>query len=215
MIRKKVLKSREEWLEKRQSYIGGSDASCIVGLNPYKTNVQLWQEKVEHTKTESIDNPYVRYGTEAEQYLRELFKLDYPEYKVSYDENNLWTNDDYPFAHASLDGWLEDEEGRLGILEIKTTTILQSMQREKWNHRIPDNYYIQVLHYMMVLKADFAILKAQLKYDYDGEIFLTTKHYTVEREEVKEDIDFLENAEREFYECILKKQKPDLVLPPI
>ena len=40
-------------------------------------------------------------------------------------------NEKYPWAHASLDGELTDQDSRKGILEIKTTNILQSMQREK------------------------------------------------------------------------------------
>lgn len=208
------LKSREEWLKKRTSYIGGSDASSVVGMNPYKTNVELWEIKTGIRKPENIDHKdFVEYGRNAEEYLRELFKLDFPQYAVEYVENNLWLNDHFPFAHASLDGWLMDEHGRFGVLEIKTTNILQSIQKEKWNHRIPDNYYIQVLHYLAVTNADFAILKAQLKYDYDGEIFLTTKHYTIEREEVLNDIDYLMEEERKFAEAIRSNKQPPLVLP--
>lgn len=211
------LNSRAEWLEHRKNYIGGSDAACIVGMNPYKTNVELWEEKTGNKQADDIsDKPYVNYGTEAEKYLRELFALDYPQYSVSYVDNNSVLNDKYPFAAASLDGFLTElETGRHGILEIKTTNILQSMQKEKWNHRIPDNYYIQVLHYLMVTEFDFAVLKAQLKYDYDGDIFLTTKHYLIEREEVQEDIEFLEKAERKFFECIKEDRQPNLVLPVI
>lgn len=211
------LKSREEWLDMRTSYIGGSEASCIVGLNPYLSNVELWEQKTGRRMREDIGyKPYVLYGTKAEEHLRELFKLDFPQYEVGYEEHNIWVNPDFPFAHASLDGWLlEKETGRKGILEIKTTNILQSMQREKWDHRIPDNYYVQVCHYMMVAEMDFAILKAQLRYDYDGDIYLTTKHYYIDRKEVEEDIRFLEVKERQFAEYIERDQCPPLVLPEI
>ena len=216
MVEMIQLKDRAEWLEARKNRIGGSDAACIVGMNPYRSNVELWEIKTGQVEAEDIsDKPYVKYGSEAEQHLRELFKLDFPQYKVSYVEDNMWLNGKYPFAHASLDGWLEDEQGRQGILEIKTTNILQSMQKEKWKNRIPDNYYIQVLHYLMVTEFDFAVLKAQLKYDYDGDIMLTTKHYKIEREEVQEDIEFLEKAERRFFECIKEDRQPNLVLPVI
>lgn len=216
MIKMLKLKSREEWLEKRTSYIGGSDASCVVGMNPYKTNVDLWEQKTGRSKPENIDdNPFVEYGRNAEDYLRELFALDFPQYEVKYCENNIWLNDKYPFGHASLDGWLMDEIGRFGVLEIKTTNILQSIQKEKWNHRIPDNYYIQVLHYMIITEADFAVLKAQLKYDYDGEIFLTTKHYKIEREEVLDDIEYLIDAEKRFYQAIKDDRRPSLLLPDV
>lgn len=216
MIKMLKLKSREEWLEKRTSYIGGSDASCVVGMNPYKTNVELWEQKTGRREAENIDgNPFVEYGRNAEEYLRELFALDFPKYEVNYIDNNIWLNDKYPFGHASLDGWLTDEIGRFGVLEIKTTNILQSIQKEKWNHRIPDNYYIQVLHYMIITEADFAILKAQLKYDYDGEIFLTTKHYQIERAEVLDDIEYLIKAEEQFYKAIKDDKRPPLLLPDI
>lgn len=213
----KTLNSREEWLQHRMSRIGGSDASCIVGMNPYRSNVELWQIKTGQAVAEDIsDKPYVQYGTQAEAYLRDLFQLDFPQYEVMYEENNMFLNSKYPFAHASLDGWLiEKETGRKGILEIKTTNILQSMQKEKWNHRIPDNYYIQVLHYLMITEFDFAILKAQLKSEFGEDVYLQTRHYKIERSEVEEDIRFLENAERKFWQQVQERKRPALLLPEI
>lgn len=217
MLKKLVLNSREEWLKVRTSYIGGSDAACIVGMSPYKSNVDLWLEKTGRKMPEDIsDKPYVQYGHDAEPLLRELFALDFPRYKVLYDENNLWVNDKYPFAHASLDGWLvEKDTGRKGIWECKTTNILQSMQKEKWKDQIPSNYYCQILHYMLVTEWDFVILKAQLKYDFDGKIMLQTKHYKIERSEVLDDIAYLEEQEEKFAEYIKKDVQPPLILPNV
>ena len=212
-VRMIQLTSREEWLNKRTSYVGGSEAAALVGKNPYMTNIDLYRIKTGQQAKENIDSKdYVIYGHNAEPHLRELFALDYPQYKVGYIDNNIWLNDRYPFAHASLDGWLTDQDGRKGILEIKTTNILQSMQKEKWDHRIPDNYYCQVLWYMGVTEFDFAILKAQLKYDYDGDVFLTTKHYQIERSEVEEDINYLMQRGEAFAEYIKKGKEPPLVI---
>lgn len=210
-----TLDSREDWLNHRER-IGGSDASAILGMNPYRTNIELWQLKTGQLIPENIsEKPYVKYGTEAEKYLRELFKLDFPEYQVMYVENNMFLNDKYNFGHASLDGWLIDQNGRRGVWECKTTNILQSMQKEKWNHRIPDNYYVQLLHYLLITEFDFAVLKAQLKYEFNGEIYLQTKHYKIERAEVQEDIEFLESAERKFWKQVQERKRPDLILPEI
>lgn len=212
-VEMRILKDREEWLANR-SRIGGSEASCIIGMNPYMSNVELFEIKTGLRTQEDIsDKPYVKYGTEAEQHLRELFKLDFPEYQVFYEENNMFLNDKYPFAHASLDGWLVDQEGRKGIWECKTTNILQSMQKEKWKDRIPDNYYIQILHYLMVTEFDFAILKAQLKSEFNGDIYLQTKHYKIERADVEEDIKYLESSEREFWKQVQERKRPGLILP--
>lgn len=215
-VEKLVLNSREEWLQARKNHIGGSDASACVGLNPYKTNTELWEEKSGLRQPKDIsDKDYVIYGTRAEEYLRALFSLDFPQYQVFYDENNMFLNSFYPWMHASLDGELVDEDGRRGILEIKTTNILQSMQKEKWRDRIPDNYFCQVLHYLAVTGYEFAVLKAQLKSEWGGELRIATKHYFIERKDVEEDIKYLVEAEKRFWKCVESGRRPDLILPAI
>ena len=211
-----ILKDREEWLKNRMKGIGGSEISAVIGCNPYMDNITLWKIKTGQIEAEDIsDKDYVEYGNNAEHHLRELFKLDFPEYSVSYEENNSFYNDKYPFARASLDGWLEDENGRKGILEIKTTEILQSMQKEKWNKQIPQNYYCQVLFYMAVLEADFAVLKAQLKTVFNGVPYLQTKHYPIERKDVEADIQYLMKEGEKFWQYVQSGKMPPLRLPEI
>ena len=213
------FETREQWLQARTGKIGGSDASAIMGLNPYKTNVELWEEKTGLSVAEDIrEKPYVKYGTDAEKHLRDLFAMDFPQYDVFYVENNMWINDKYPFAHASLDGWLYDRvSNKNGILEIKTTEILKSMQKEKWKNRIPDNYYVQILHCLMVTEFEFVELKAQLKTVFDGRPYLQTKHYLFElsNADVYEDLQVLIEEEFKFYEAMKSGTRPPLILPEI
>ena len=216
MIEKTILSSREEWLKHRMQGIGGSEISAVVGLNPYMSNVDLWELKTGAVEPEDIsDKPYIKYGTQAEPLLRDLFKLDFPQYEVFYEENNSFRNSKYPWALASLDGWIRDENGRVGVWECKTTNILQSMQKEKWNHQIPSNYYCQVLFYMAVIEADFAVLKAQMKTEFNGIPYLQTRHYFIERADVQEDMDYLMEKGTEFWESVKNKEKPGLLLPEI
>ena len=133
MIHLDIYESRDEWLSNRSDRIGGSDAACILGKNPWRSNVQLYREKtgiVPHESMDTENNRAINYGIAAEPLLRELFALDHPEAHICYAENNMWTNDEYPFAHASLDGWIENEEDEsvCGILEIKTATIQSRKQ---------------------------------------------------------------------------------------
>jgi hypothetical protein len=67
----------------------------------------------------------------------------------------------------------------------------------------------------MVTEFDFAILKAQLKYQFDSEPYLQTRHYRIERSDVEEDIKLLAVEEKKFADCLKKKKKPGLVLPEI
>ena len=117
--------------------------------------------------------------------------------------------------HASLDGVLVDPAGRHGVLEIKTTEILQGNQRVKWEDRIPDNYYCQVLHYLAVTEYEFTVLKAQLKRGTGMDTRIEIRHYLIERSEVGEDIQALVEAEKKMYDCIQSGRRPDLILPAI
>lgn len=212
-----MIKNEKEWLQERLKGIGGSEASAIIGKNPYMSNQELWELKVGLKEHEDIGNkPCVQYGKEAEAPLRELFKLDFPKYEVQYKDFDLIRHDKHQFILATLDGRLiEKETGRIGILEIKTTEILRSMQKEKWNQGIPDNYYIQVLWQLLATGYDFAVLKAQLKYQYSGEVRTESKHYFIERSEVQEDIDYLEEAGIKFWVHVENRTRPPLILPEL
>lgn len=39
------FEDEKAWLKGRLNGIGGSDASAVVGKNPYKTNIELFEEK--------------------------------------------------------------------------------------------------------------------------------------------------------------------------
>lgn len=57
MVEMKVLGSHEEWLRARTK-IGGSDASAIFGMSPYKTNVELFKEKAYGIEPEDISDKH-------------------------------------------------------------------------------------------------------------------------------------------------------------
>lgn len=210
------FKDEKDWLSGRMNGIGGSDASCIVGKNPYKSNIDLFEEKIGRRVPEDIsDKPYVIYGKLAEKPIRELFKLQYSEYQVEHHEFRILQSIQYPFMQASLDGELTDAEGRRGILEIKTTNILQSMQYEKWKGRIPDNYYLQVLHYLLVTGYDFVAVCAHLVSTWGKDVRTQIGHYFIERNEVREDLDYLLQEEIKFWKYVESGITPPCKFPNI
>ena len=205
-----------EWLKARSYGIGGSDAAAVIGKSPYKSNVELFDEKTGRKTAEDIsDKPYVRYGNGAEPLIRKLFALDYPEYEVEYHENRILRSVEHPFMQASLDGELTDQEGRRGILEIKTSNILQPGQWMKWKDRIPDNYYIQVLHYLIVTGWDFVVLRAHLRSDWGHDRRTEVNHYFLERSEVEADLQYLLSEEQKFWEHVKTGIRPAQILPEI
>lgn len=216
MVTMKTFASREEWLAARTSYIGGSDVASILGLSPWMSNVDLWEIKTGRKKQKDISNdPVVKYGTNAEKYLRELFKLDYPQYEVLYEEHNMWLNDKYPMFHASLDSWLvEKETNRKGIWECKTSLVNSYAQlKEKWENHLPPTYYCQVLLYLLVTEFEFVHLTAQIKFGFTDK--KETREYHIERSEVEDDIKLIAEKGAEFAEYIKSDTRPPLLLPEI
>lgn len=213
----KLKHGSPEWLAYRKSGIGGSDASAILGLNPYKSNIELWEEKTGRREPKPIsNNAAVEYGKAAEKYLTELFKLDYPEYSVKVPKSVVYRRG---CMFASLDGELRrNKDGEIGILEIKTAELYASMHREKWDNKIPNNYYIQILHYLATTGYKYAILKAQLKSaNEDGSVYLRTKHYYIDTNDsqVKADIKYLIAAELDFWGYVERNEQPPTRLPQI
>ena len=214
-----IITTEAEWHAARLKGIGASEASAIVGCNPYMSNVDLWRIKTGRKKAPDISsNAHVAYGHAAEGPIRELFALDYPQFEVSYGGAfDMVRNPDHPWLFATLDGRLvEIETGRLGVYEGKTTEILRSIAKEKWRDGVPQNYYVQNLHQLLASGWDFVVLHAQLKRVWDGEIKSTRQSYFIERADVKDDLDYLLEAEIKFWEeYVLKDREPPLILPDI
>lgn len=49
---------KTEWLKWRTMGIGGSDASVIAGVNPYRSVFQLWKEKTGQVEPEEKDSEF-------------------------------------------------------------------------------------------------------------------------------------------------------------
>lgn len=210
-------KTREEWLESRRQGIGGSDAGCIVGANPWKSARQLWKEKTGADKPDDIsDKPAVKFGKEAEQHLRALFLLTYPQFTCEYHEFRMYANDRLPFIFATLDGELTDQDGRRGILEIKTTTIQQAKQWFEWDDCIPQHYYIQILHQLLACDwAEYVELFAHIRYQKGEGIRAALRKFRIERQDVEQDLQILEEREIQFYKQWQDGTEPPYTLPEI
>lgn len=205
--------NREAWMEHFRDGIGASEAAAVLGVSPWKSNVALWEEKVGLTVPEDIGGkPYVRYGTEAEPLLRELFALDHPEYDVSFTPFLVYHHPDKPYITCTPDGELvERATGARGGLEIKATEIMSALDWERWKGQIPDYYYAQVCQQMLAAGWEFVELLAQLKYTTaDGDDRKETRHYRIDRADALADIRMVEEGDDDFWRCVQERRKPPL-----
>lgn len=141
------------WLESRGQGVGGSDMGSILGLNSYKTPYALWLEKTGRVEAEDISGKWaVVKGNALESELRKRFRAQHPELLVTDGTDKQFISRGKPYLRASLDGILQKEDGRLGILEIKTANHHRSADwhDKDGNPVIPPYYLAQVEFYALV-----------------------------------------------------------------
>lgn len=137
--------NRQEWLQLRQTGIGGSDVSAIIGLNPYKTPVQVFLEKVSPV-AEHDDNEAMFWGRKLEPLLLSVFE-ERTGLSVTKPQC-LYRSRQYPFMLASLDAEGVDADGRPFVVECKTAS---AHMKHLWEDGgIPVYYVVQLLHYLIV-----------------------------------------------------------------
>lgn len=134
----------EEWLEFRKTGIGGSDASVVCGINKYKTPIELWVEKLNNLPLqEAGESAY--WGTQLESLVRtEFTKRTGIEVTLV---KQLLQSEEHPFMLANLDGVCNDPLYGNCIFEAKTASAFKA---NEWDDSIPDEYMLQIQHYMAV-----------------------------------------------------------------
>lgn len=132
---------RSEWLKWRKKGIGGSDAAAIAGLNPWKSPIAVYLDKI--GETEPIeDNERMRIGRDLEDYVAKRF-VEATGMKVR-RRNAILQHSEYPFILANVDRLIV---GKKEGLECKVTN---SYAKKEWEDEIPIYYEIQCHHYMAV-----------------------------------------------------------------
>ena len=129
-----------EWLEQRESGIGGSEVASILGLSPYKSALTLFYEKLGMIEPPQATTAMML-GNLLEPGIIEAFKVEYPTIKVHH-ESLTFASRENPRFRANPDAIIEDQNGNLSILEIKHTS-------QYWTE-IPQHYRYQVLWYQYV-----------------------------------------------------------------
>jgi len=150
---------RSAWLAVRRGGLGSSDAAAAVGLNPYRSALELWLEK---TGRDTDDPP------EAEDDPRYWGRLLEPMVAEAYAErtgqrvrrvNAILQHPAHAWMLADLDREVLGQAGA-PILEIKTAGAYGA---RRWRDGVPEDVQLQVQHQLAVTgqpAADVAVLLA-------------------------------------------------------
>ena len=135
-------KTQEEWKMLRKTGIGGSDAGAVVGVNPYRSAMNVYLDKISN-ETEQQENEAIRCGHDLEQYVADRF-TEATGLKVR-KSNFMYRSVEHPFMFADVDRLVVGEDAGL---ECKTCSAYNA---SAWDDQsIPESYIVQCYHYMAV-----------------------------------------------------------------
>lgn len=144
--------SEEEWLRLRQSGIGGSDVAAACGLSRWKSPVELWMEKTGQIEAAPAGEA-AYWGQVMEPIVRNEFcKRSGMEVR---NVNSMLQHSRLPFMLANLDGLIIDPFKGKGVFEAKTANVFV---KDEWENGIPDEYALQVQHYLAVTDLSYACI---------------------------------------------------------
>jgi putative phage-type endonuclease len=159
--------SEQEWQEVRKELttrgmVGGSDASTLLGLNQYKSPINMFYQAVGLVDQPNKMNSAMLHGKQLEDYVAKCWQYwDGTEEGWVNNTNTgnkikkyrkvkaIIINPKFPSLFANIDGRIVQHPDRTdpGILEVKT---MSGYSADMWEAGIPPGYYAQIQHYMLV-----------------------------------------------------------------
>ena len=179
---------RQEFLARRREGLGGSDVAAVLGLNPWKTTLQLWMDKT--GRSEDTPDPDAQERMHWGNVLEDVVARHYADkhgVKVQRINQQL-RHRECPIALANIDRavleqgkrarW-DDAAGRVlgarNVLECKTAHALAQNSAE-WGEpstdEVPQHYWMQCTWYMGITGLPFTDLAVL----FGGQRFVT---YTI------------------------------------
>lgn len=157
------LKSREyealkaKWLEQRLQGIGASDASSILGINPWKSALALYTEKVGIKTPDVSENELMEWGHRLETPIAEAYEDETGRTLFDPGDFEIQRHRTLGFLMATLDRVVLHVNDAVpakphpvpgdGVLEIKTTGAFNA---DEWEDEPPIYYQVQVQHQLAV-----------------------------------------------------------------
>ena len=156
----KVLVSTEnlneqEWLAYRRQGIGGSDVAAILGISPFRTARDLYDDKLNIASAVDDTGNWValEMGHLLEPLVAQIFakKTGLEVFQIK----KMFQHPQHPFMLADVDYFVRLPNGKIAILEIKTTNY---NAKDHWwkdgEECVPVYYETQGRHYMAVMDID-------------------------------------------------------------
>lgn len=187
--------NQEKWHELRGIGIGGSDIGAILGVNKYKSAIDIYIDKTEGKKQDG--NRFTHFGHKLEKVVFEEFQERHSNMKCYTVPYTIQRG----VCVANVDGMVYDPvKDKYGVLELKTTS---AYNKDEWTgDTVPQSYYAQVQHYLYVTGLSFAYIACLV----GGNDY---KEFYIERS--LEDIDYIQEKATDFWKNHVMKKVPPML----
>lgn len=144
-------KNRDAWLERRKLGIGATDSPSILGVSEWGSALSVFNEKTGRESNFEMTER-MEIGLEIEDFIAHLFQKRMGK-KIRRKSNEIYSKD-HDFIFATIDRDICHEKS---ILECKNVGIFD---KDRWDGRVPENYFIQCHHQMYVTGSTRVYLAA-------------------------------------------------------
>jgi putative phage-type endonuclease len=149
----------QDFTEDRTSFIGGSDIGAILGVNPYRTALDVWLEKTGKSSSQT-SNLAMRFGSFAEDFVANEYALSSGLYLRP--ATNSFIHPSIPYFCAHIDRLvfetppsIELDQTPNKILECKTANpFRQADWGDAGTNQVPLSYLCQCAWYMSITNID-------------------------------------------------------------
>lgn len=152
---REAFPTKEAWLKGRRQGIGASEASAVLGLNPWKSPLQLYGEKLELVEPDATESEAMEWGLRLEPLIADKYAAATGRKLADPEPFTLYRSRAYEFMTASFDRLITGDPRGLGVLQIKTTGAFKA---EDWEDEPPVYYQVQVQQECAVLGATWGSL---------------------------------------------------------
>jgi putative phage-type endonuclease len=157
------MSARAQWLEARRAGIGGSDAAAVLGLDPWRSGLDIWRTKVEKTQPTADEVFLLELGHLLEPVIAGLYSKQTAR-EIFVPDPAIIKHLEFPEIIGSPDR-LAPQDGR--VVELKSEHQFADKFGDPGSDQVPDHYVLQAAHYMAVAnlnRCDIAVLHGGFKF---------------------------------------------------
>lgn len=187
-VERHKVTDRQSWLALRMHDLTASDIGAAAGLDPHKSQLQLYAEKT-GLLMPAADNKMMRRGRWLEPAVIEAMREEHPEWRIM--QPKVYLRDPVLRLGATPDA-LVDGDGPTDFLNCQCKVVSRPVYERDWSDGPPVPYLLQTLTEGLLLGAKHNLIAALVIDTFSAELYLhdVPRHEQAEQRVIQIALDF-------------------------